>query len=134
MSNDLPGGQGERHSQLERIPAGSPRDKSTRPSVEVRTSRREPSPKDLMEIEINRMELVRWVDACGPDSATPLTAVDVIAMKPLPMNDIGFLVSEDSKCIVLAPELSDDGIIRRAICIPKGCIVKRVRLEKARRK
>ncbi len=87
-----------------------------------------------MEIEINQMELVLWLDACGPDSTTTLTAAEILTLQPLPMHDIGFLVSEDSKCIVLAPEISEDGFVRRAICIPKGCIVKRVKLQKSRGK
>ena len=81
-----------------------------------------------VQIEITRIELVRWIDACGPDCVTTLTPYDVKEMTPLATSDIGFLVKEDKECIVLAPELNDDGGIRRPICIPKSCILSRTQL------
>jgi hypothetical protein len=80
------------------------------------------------QIAITRIEFVRWLDACGPDCVTTLQAPDIAELAPLGTTDVGFVVKEDDECIVLAPEINDEGGVRRPICIPKCCVLMRIQL------
>lgn len=69
---------------------------------------------------------VEWIDSCSPgDGFAHLTRRDADEITPLLMRNLGYLVSEDDECVRIAANVSETGVFRELICIPKVCIKKR---------
>ncbi len=68
---------------------------------------------------------VQWIDAAGPADESTFTLEEAAGVKILPMKDVGYLISEDERQIVIASQISEVGGCRRIIAIPKSGIVKK---------
>ena len=75
--------------------------------------------------------LVQWVDAAAPDSLECLTEKDVHELAPLVMEDVGFYF-DNGDAVTLVGNISEQGLMRRVITIPKVNVIKVVRLKRGR--
>lgn len=75
-----------------------------------------------------KIALVEWWDAAATDPTVALNEEGLQTITPLLMKEVGFL-QEYEDYIVLYSNVSEEGMHRRMIAIPKGMIVKIKRIK-----
>ena len=78
-----------------------------------------------------KMVLVKWQDSAATDPAQYFSVGEIKDLKPITMYDVGFL-NEGKDVLVLAANMSENGVQRRAIIIPRKNVIKIVGLREGK--
>lgn len=71
---------------------------------------------------LNNPVMVEWEDICEP----PINWVckdDAIKKQAMPCRSVGFLVYRNSKKLIIAKDVSEDGDYNGLCVFPSGCII-----------